>query len=208
MPLDKDEQNTGSDEKNSSRKFVFDIMGVLLEPAHLIKNAFHKYTKSKGLNMTYEEVKRLYKLASRGDAWALNHTFSIEEQRSFLSQYVYKKPKNFRAFESLLARGKRLYLLTNMPCFWGIHIYDAFFSSLPISGLYISGCCTLKKPEQLFFEHVNRALRQQAEETDETKIEIHLFDDKDENLASAKAIGWHAHKISKDGDVEEELREF
>ncbi len=178
-------------------KLIFDVMGVLLDPAHLIKHAMTPYiNEDKGLNLPYGEIKRRYKLASRGDAKALNELLSIDEQRAFLDRYV-KRRKDFSAFEKLVGK-YNLYLLTNMPCDWGIHIYKRFFEK-NVMGVYISGCCTMKKPEEMFFANVKMALTQEGEE------KLIYFDDKEENIQSAKKAGFEAQLIKEDGALEEAL---
>ncbi len=167
-------------------KFVFDFMGVLFEPGHIIRNGFYPLLRDR---FTYEELKSAYKKAVLGDSHLLNSMVPVEEQRKILLSVV--KPK----FDFSMLKGIRAYGLTNLPAFWGFSLYETYLGNY-FSGVFVSGAMGIKKPDEEVYRRITGVLGK----------DIIFFDDKVENVNNAKKAGWNAVLV-KD-DVVELIKKF
>ena len=165
---------------------MFDFMGVLFEPGHIIKNGFYPLLRER---FTYEELKSAYKKAVLGDSYLLNSMIPVEEQRRILLEIV--KPK----FDFSLLKNVRAYGLTNLPALWGFTLYETYLER-HFSGVFISGCMGVKKPDEEVYKRITTVLGN----------DIVFFDDKEENIINAKKMGWNAVLV-KD-NVAEVIKEF
>ncbi len=171
-------------------KIAFDLMGVLFEPSRIIYNGFYPKLREE---LSYEEIKNAYKKAVIGDSKELNLMIKIERQKKILLEVV-KPTIDFTILKNL---DKDIYVVSNLPYLWGLWLIDKYLKN-HISGAFISGFMGKKKPQKEMFEDVSRVIGRN----------VIFFDDKEENLKTAKEIGWKVKKVERSEQLKKELQKI
>ncbi len=155
---------------------VFDLMGVLLYPARLIKHGFAPAT-----GIPYRKLKEAYEKAVVGNAKPLEELIPWEKQMKLLKEIV--KPMVELERIADLVGEREAYGLTDLPVHWAVFLWREHLPFL--NGLFASGAMGVRKAEGGIVM-VGRAL---------SGRDVVFLDDRKENVEEAERVGWRAFLV-------------
>ena len=88
-------------------------------------------------------------------------------------------------------------MLSNLPELWGKYIYDKYLQEY-FNGAFISGSLGIKKPDPRIYAIVQSTI----------KGPITYFDDKKENIETARTFNWNAILITSKEQLLELLEQI
>jgi len=155
---------------------VFDLMGVLLSPARLIRHGLAPAT-----GLPYRRLKEAYEEAVVGNAKPLEELIPWDRQMELLEGIV-KPMVDLERVREVVGQ-REAYGLTDLPVHWAVFLWRKHLPFL--NGLFASGAMGLRKAEGAV-EVVARALAGR---------EVVFLDDRRENVEAAKEVGWRAFLV-------------
>lgn len=186
--------------KKREKLFIFDIGGVFVKLDPASRDRAVSKPGEAGPSLRYGDVPeaifrdfRLGRLAERDYVQALARIFDVPHESIYEAEHAYVAEgfQDFIEFVRRLRENHRVVCLSNNQAIHWRHITDNLLGAGYFDREYLSHEMGLEKPDRAIFEAIS-----QAEGCSEK--DVFFIDDMEENVLSAREIGWQHCIVHRD----------